>query len=93
MDHETTHVQNNIAEWSDVVRIDIPSLNGKVFVHTVKELWVSLNHKPEEVIGQSSSKISSKVLRVNIQLSMEISLKEVSDFLFEKSTGFQNYSY
>lgn len=101
MDYEETRVHNATAEKSDIIRVDILSLNGKSFDHKftandVKELWAFLGHDRDEVIGQSSSKISSKVLRVNIQLTKEVSIKEVSpvpDFLFEKSSAFQNYSY
>lgn len=86
---------------SDVVRVDIFSLNGKAFDFKflgkdVKELWKSLKHDPDNVIGQSSSKINKNTLRVNIQLRSPIALKDVSptqDFTFERATVFKNYTF
>jgi len=88
-------------ERADVVRIDILSLNGKNFDHKftskdVKSLWSYLKHDPNQVVGQSSSKISSKVLRVNIELNRAFSIEEVSptpDFQYEVVTPFGNYTY
>jgi len=88
-------------ERADVVRIDILSLNGKNFDHKftskdVKALWSSLKHDPRQVVGQSSSKISGKVLRVNIELNRVFSIEEVSptpDFQYEVITPFGNNTY
>jgi len=89
-------------EKSNIVRIDILSLNGKNFDHKfsgedVKDLWEKgLKRDRLEIIGQSSNKISKTVLRVNIQLKSELSLKEISptaEFTYHKSTIFQNYAY
>lgn len=87
---------------SDVFRVDIFSMNGKPFAHKftakdVKELWSKgLGRQELEVIGQSSSWISKNVLRVNIQLSRELSIKEVTptlEFTFVKESVFQNQVY
>jgi len=87
---------------ADVVRIDVLSRNGKNFDHKfltkdIRDLWEkALKHDPKEVIGQSSSKISSKVLRINIELNREISFEEVSptpDFTYEISSVFGNCTY
>lgn len=57
---------------SNIVRVDILSLNGKNFDHKfsgedVKDLWEkALKQNRGEVIGQSSNKISKTTLRVNI---------------------------
>lgn len=59
----------DIVEKSDVIRIDVLSLNGKNFDHKfssedIKDLWSrSFKRDKSEVIGQSSSKISKSVLR------------------------------
>jgi len=102
MDFEITETDKiSPSKKSDIVRIDVFSLNGKDFDHKflgkdVKDLWRSLKHDPNDVIGQSSSKINKNTLRVNIQLRLPIPLKEVlpsQDFQFEKATDFKNYTY
>lgn len=90
------------APSSNIIRIDVLSLNGKNFDHKfsgedVKDLWEkALKRDKTEVIGQSSSKISKTTLRVNIQLNKTVTIKEVSptvEFAYEKATTFQNYHY
>jgi len=87
---------------TDVVRIDILSLNGKPFTHKftskdIKHLWsTALRRDESEIVGQSCAWLNKNTLRINIELAEEVVLKDVSDtpdFLYEKSTEFQNYSY
>jgi len=90
------------APSSNIIRIDVLSLNGKNFDHKfsgedVKDLWErALKRDKSEVIGQSSNKISKTTLRVNVQLNKTVTIKEVSptvEFAYEKITTFQNYHY
>lgn len=87
---------------SDVVRIDVISLNGKSFDHKftskdIKQLWVdALRRDASEIVGQSSSWLNKNTLCLNIELKFEVALTEVSptpDFFFEKASEFQSYSY
>jgi len=87
---------------SDVVCIDILTLNGRKFDHKftgeeVKDLWNKTLKRPrDEVIGLSSARLENGALRLNIHLNRDIALEEVSatpDFEFERSSVFKNCTY